>query len=215
MDEVGDVLVAPAAEEEPDTEAHVESNEGETESQLEEEIADLQVGVDPAQPGAADVAEHRVTHMPYRSWCQHCVAGRGFGEQRGRHVGRKHDIPRVGIEYWFITSGGDLKRRKEIEAEYPQDTDGDAELEADRVELNIMKCLAVRSHESTAVFSHAIPAKGRDEDNFVANLIKAHVGLMGHVKLILGSDNEPASLALSQAALLAIRCDVSGGESEI
>jgi hypothetical protein len=31
----------------------------------------------------------------YRSWCQHCVAGRGLGEQRGRHVGRKHGIPQV------------------------------------------------------------------------------------------------------------------------
>ena len=38
---------------------------------------------------------------------------------------------------------------------------------------------------------------------------------MGHVKLILKSDNEPALLALGQAALLAIRCDVQNGESEI
>ena len=64
MDEVSDVLIAPAVEEEPDTEAHVESNEGETEIQPKEETADLKVGVDPAQPSAADVAEHRVTHMP-------------------------------------------------------------------------------------------------------------------------------------------------------
>ena len=64
MDEVSDVLIAPAVEEEPDTEAQVESNEGETETQPEEETADLKVGVDPAQPSAADVAEHRVTHMP-------------------------------------------------------------------------------------------------------------------------------------------------------
>ena len=215
MGEVSDVLIAPAVEEEPDTAAHVESNEGETEIQPEEETADLKVGVDPAQPSAADVAEHRVTHMPYRSWCPHCVAGRGLGEQRGRHAGRKHDIPRVGVDYWFITSGGDLKRRKEIEEEYPRDIDGGAKLEADRVELKIMKCLAVRCHESKAVFSHAIPVKGRDEDNFVANLIKTDVEFMGHVKLILGSDTEPALLALGQAALLVIRCDVQNGGPQV
>ena len=67
MDEVSDVLIAPAVEGEPDTEAHVESNEGETEIQPEEETADLDVGADLAQFSAADVAGHRVTHMPYRS----------------------------------------------------------------------------------------------------------------------------------------------------
>ena len=60
----GDALIAPAVEDEPGTEAHVESNEGETEIKPEEETADLKVAVDPAPPSAADVAEHRVTDMP-------------------------------------------------------------------------------------------------------------------------------------------------------
>lgn len=89
MDEVGDDLIEPAVEEEPGAEAHMAGNEGEIETQPEEETADLKVGVDPAPPSAADVAEHRVTHMPYRNWCPHCVDGRGLGEQRGRHVGRE------------------------------------------------------------------------------------------------------------------------------
>ena len=104
-------MIAPAAEAVPEHQEATcddgvpEGNEGETEIQPEEEVADLKVGADPAMPNAAGVAEHRVTHMPYRSWCKHCVAGRGVGEQRGRHVGRQHDIPRVGVDYWFITSG--------------------------------------------------------------------------------------------------------------
>ena len=181
MDNVSDVMTAPAVEDESEPSGHEAregGNEGETGIQPEEEVADLKIAADLAQPSAADVAEHRVTHMPYRSWCKHCVAGRGLGEQRGRHVGRRRDIPRVGIDYWFITCGGDLKRRKEIEEEYPLDADGDAKLEEDRSELKIMKCLAVRCHESKAVFAHAVPVKGRDEDNFVANLIKADVEFM-------------------------------------
>ena len=91
VDKVDDAMIAPAVETEPEQpsyEARAEGNEGETEIQPEEETADLKVGADPAMPSAADVAEHRVTHMPYRSWCKHCVAGRGVGEQRGRHAGR-------------------------------------------------------------------------------------------------------------------------------
>ena len=31
----------------------------------------------PYQPTAADVELHNRTHLPYRSWCEHCVKGRG------------------------------------------------------------------------------------------------------------------------------------------
>ena len=91
--------------------------------------------------------------MPYRNWCPQCVAGRGLGEQRGRHTGRPHDVPRVGLDYWFITSGGDLKRRKELREEFPENEDGNAKLEEARSELKIMKCIAIRCHESKAVFA--------------------------------------------------------------
>jgi hypothetical protein len=141
----------------------------------EEETADLKIAVSPVRPSAADVAEHRVTHMPYRNWCPQCVAGRGLGEQRGRHVGRPHDVPRVGLDYWFITSGGDLRRRKELKDDFPEDADGEAKLEEARTEQKIMKCIAIRCHESKAVFAHNVPVKGRDEDNYVAGLIATDV----------------------------------------
>ncbi len=67
---------------------------------------------------AADVGEHNATHMPYRSWRGSCVEGRGLGEQRGRHAGRVHKTQRVGIDYWYITTGS-LKLRKELADEYP------------------------------------------------------------------------------------------------
>ena len=32
---------------------------------------------DPKLPSEAEVRQHRLTHMPYRNWCPHCVRGRG------------------------------------------------------------------------------------------------------------------------------------------
>ena len=32
---------------------------------------------DPIRPSAGEVCEHNLTHLPYRSWCEHCVKGRG------------------------------------------------------------------------------------------------------------------------------------------
>ena len=108
-----------------------------------------------------------------------------------------------------------MKRRKELKEEYPEDADGEAKLEEARVELKIMKCIAIRCHESKAVFAHSVPVKGRDEDNYVAELVATDVQFMGHVKVILKTDNEPALLALATDALLNIRVDAQKDESSL
>ena len=42
----------------------------------EEDSAPRRTAPDPGEPTAEEVAEHRVDHVPYRSWCSHCVRGR-------------------------------------------------------------------------------------------------------------------------------------------
>ena len=163
------VLIAPA--EETSVEAEEEKRTEVAEIAPQEETADLKIAVSPIRPSAADVAEHRVCHMPYRNWCPQCVAGRGLGEQRGRHAGRPHDVLLVGLEYGSTTSGGDLRRRKDLKDDSRENEAGNAKLEEARAEQRIMKCIAVRCHESKAVFAHNVPVKGRDGDNYVAGLI--------------------------------------------
>ena len=34
---------------------------------------------DPGQPSRADRAAHRLTHCPYRRWCEDCVRGQAYG----------------------------------------------------------------------------------------------------------------------------------------
>ena len=40
------------------------------------------------EPSKAERAEHERTHLPYRTWCKHCVAGRGVAT---RHKERDKD----------------------------------------------------------------------------------------------------------------------------
>ena len=112
--------MAPATDEVEEASASAEPSEddGADEITTQEEVAPLKAAPAPTTPSAADVEEHHITHAPHRSWCDSCVEGRGLGEQRGRHKGRAHEIPRVGIDYWYITSGT-LKMRKELADEYP------------------------------------------------------------------------------------------------
>ena len=99
-------LIAPAEEDVADdgeSSAHAVGHELIEINDEAEEAEPLRIAPSPKQPTSAEVELHRITHWPYRSWCEECVKGRGLGEQRGRHVGRAHSIPIVGLDYSYIT----------------------------------------------------------------------------------------------------------------
>ena len=48
--------------------------------QYEDEIQNVEVAEIPKQPTARERALHEVTHLPFRPWCQHCVATRSYGD---------------------------------------------------------------------------------------------------------------------------------------
>ena len=67
----------------------------------------------PSQPSVDQVERHRADHQPYRSRCKRCVMGRGLGFQH-QSVSTKSSVPRVGVDYFFIASGG-VKKRDELD----------------------------------------------------------------------------------------------------
>ena len=46
----------------------------------EDECAPKRAVPDPGAPSQQQVDDHEIDHMPYRSWCESCVAGRGASE---------------------------------------------------------------------------------------------------------------------------------------
>ena len=76
--------------------------EGQIDIDDEEEVEPAKMSPDPGQPTPDEVEAHRTGgHQPYRSWCKFCVMGRGLGEQHRGRPGSK--IPRIGIDYFYIT----------------------------------------------------------------------------------------------------------------
>ena len=57
----------------------------------------------PVEPTATERALHEITHLPYRSWCKHCVAGKG--KQTPHRHGASH-LPVVQIDYAYDDSRG-------------------------------------------------------------------------------------------------------------
>ncbi|MBS94029.1 MAG: hypothetical protein CL799_06265 [Chromatiales bacterium] len=177
---------------------------------VDEEVEPLRKPRSPVTPSPAEIEDHRRSHLPYRDWCIECLMGRGLGEQRGAHAGRAHTIPRVGVDFWYITTGG-IKRRDELE--YPVSDDGDARLLEDRKKGKIIKCLIIRCHDTKCVFAHVIPHKGTDEDSYIVDLVCTDVAWLGHAKLIIKGDNEKALVSLINKALKVLKCQVEGLES--
>ena len=56
------------------------------------------------QPSSQEVQEHMKTHIPYPSWCAHCVRGRGRNDPHRSGGGRRgpSDHPRLAIDYGFL-----------------------------------------------------------------------------------------------------------------
>ena len=56
---------------------------------------------DPLLPEAVDILEHETTHLPHRSWCRHCVRGRG--KQLAHHrAGDVPDAPQLHVDFCFM-----------------------------------------------------------------------------------------------------------------
>jgi hypothetical protein len=87
---------------EPDVPMVGGENLGIDEDETEEAIP-LKPLPQPNVPSKAEYDRHQITHLPYRSWCPHCIRGRG---KNAAH--RKLDkeivrtIPRLCVDYSFV-----------------------------------------------------------------------------------------------------------------
>jgi hypothetical protein len=156
-----------------------------------EEAEPMKHAADPGPPTMKQVEEHRETHVPFRSWCKWCVLGRGRGMQH-RKAGTS-TVPIVGVDYFFLTKGG-VRTRKELD--FSMTPEGETELEAARSRGDLVKYLLVRCFQQKAVFAHLVPQKGLDEKNIACDFVLGDLGWLGHTRLIMKSDNEPAVKAL-------------------
>ena len=64
---------------------------------------------DPRMPNKAEVDEHEKTHLPFRSWCRHCVRGRGVSAPHKRQV-EEIGMPEVHMDFIFM--GDEAERKK-------------------------------------------------------------------------------------------------------
>ncbi len=73
--------------------------------------------------------------------------------------------------------------------------------------------MVVRDSATKCVFGHFIPAKGLDEDKLATKMVCQDIEWLGHTKMILKGDNEPALKALIKDALVTLRHQIEDLEA--
>ena len=58
----------------------------------------------PDTPSREEVLQHRLTHYPFRSWCPHCVRGKGRADRHGRSSQKDEvpNVPKLVRDYFFV-----------------------------------------------------------------------------------------------------------------
>ena len=155
---------------EPSGESSKESDEitFESHAELEGESSEAQrvrVVKDPGKPTAQEIAEHEITHLPHRSWCPSCVAGRARDRPHRRQANRgANSVPTVVFDYGFMGAEG---------------------------EAETTPILVVRDVDSKMLFSHVVQRKGLIADHGVRQLVR-DIERLGYHKVCLKCDGEPA-----------------------
>ena len=70
----------------------------------------------PNVPSRQEVLEHWITHLPFRSWCSHCVAGKCKNKPHmvAGKTDEESDVPIIAFDYAFMT---DKEMEKDEEAD--------------------------------------------------------------------------------------------------
>ena len=159
-----------------------EDEEKDEEEAVESEGAAPKVIKDPGQPTRKEREEHEVCHVPYRSWCRHCVRGRAIGRPRRRVQGQEvPDMPRASIDYCFFTRRGFVQSKDITEEE--------------RDDPNLSLTILVMQEASThLIWAYPVSKKGVEDEEWVAWRITADLNSAGlrHCKIVFKSDQEPS-----------------------
>ena len=158
---------------------------------------DVQAGVvakglrGPVVPTPAEVAEHELTHLPAKPWCEHCIRGRGRDAVHKATTERIDEvIPVIEMDYFYITGAA-----------------GDGE-------KNSQTAIAAVCRSTGYLFASAVEEKGPKCAYAVAAMV-SWLKELGYAKCVLQSDGEPSLVAYRDAVRERYLKDAAPGAVEL
>ena len=150
---------------------------------------------EPHLPHPKEVAEHNVTHCPYRSWCNICVeaAGREDAHKKGaRDVAGDDVIPTIGFDYNYFGDHG-------------------LQIDEDKFESGRdVVAMVIKDFRSGTIWAHSVKCKG-PKDAWLMRRMVLDIETSGQSHIRLKSDGEPAAKAVQKYITLS-GADLPRGE---
>ena len=99
------------------------------------------------------MATHRLTHRPFRSWCPHCIRGKGRADQHRQSPNKNNEssIPKISSDYFFIGRRRPIDRAERREEEEGAEREGQTPI------------IVLKDSKSKGIFAYACPCKGPHE----------------------------------------------------
>ena len=147
----------------------------------------------PVLPTEEEIELHNCTHIPFRSWCAFCVAGKAkamphYSPDDCKPCG----VPVVSIDYAFIGKKPATAAEESLEA---GGSDEEEEVGKDGKTLTV---LVLRDRQSKYVTASVVPRKS-DHPYTVHRVGQDIACVLGYKRVILKSDQEPAIKKLKAA----------------
>ena len=149
----------------------------------------------PATPTVDELKMHNVSHLPFRAWCAHCVAGRGTSVAHRMPADKQYTKPVVAADYAFLSGSAEAGHASESP-------------------VLVLKC-----RDTKMIFSRLLPSKGLSHP-YNAKAAAECLKQLGWRSIIIKTDGEPAIKALMTAAVAEAGIETfapessSAGESE-
>ncbi len=120
------------------------------------------------RPSDKEVEDHERTHLPFRSWCPHCVMGRAKSHPHWKQDKEKTGVPVISLDYYYMK---DSDKDKDVQGETP--------------------ILIWKDDNCKGSMSIAVPEKGICE--YAIRRASQDINrILGYNKMIFKGDQEPA-----------------------
>ena len=131
----------------------------------------------PAEPTEEEVREHNMTHIPFKPWCELCIAHKSRQDKHHRESHTSSEQSVVSFDFGYADRGTD--------------------------ETLIMLCI----HDRHTKMMHAVPtpSKGGRSLPYLSAELCRFVTWLGYQEVCLRTDNEPAALSLLEACRKALK----------
>ena len=134
---------------------------------------------------------HMLTHIPMRSWCDHCVKGKIREDDHKPRVESKdpNAVPRVCMDYCFL--GRVVDGSRDVRAETGESLKTPTEEQESAIPV-----LVITDEKTGCVFSGVV-TKGVNP--YAVHLVVEALKFLGRQRVILFTDSEPSIKALAEA----------------